>query len=151
MIWDTASSCGEILGHAKAINSVSIRPGRPVRCVTGSDDFGVNFYNGVPFKFVKSNKVHTRFVQTVKYDLKGDWFVSGGSDGKIVVYEGKEGAVVGELEGGHGGSVFGVAWDPSGAQRLCSASADMSVKIWDVATLKSVKYVVVVVNIMEML
>jgi hypothetical protein len=46
-LFDSASSCGEIAGHSKAVNSVSIKPGRPLRAVTASDDMSVNFYHGV--------------------------------------------------------------------------------------------------------
>ncbi len=45
-LWDTGSSCGEIIGHSKAVNSITMRPGRPMRAVTASDDFSVNFYHG---------------------------------------------------------------------------------------------------------
>ncbi len=45
-LFDSASSVGEITGHSKAVNSVSIKPGRPLRAVTASDDFTVNFFHG---------------------------------------------------------------------------------------------------------
>ncbi len=82
-LFDTASSAGEIGGHSKQINSVSIRSERPFRAVTASDDFTVNFYSGVPFKFVKSINDHTRFVQCVRYSPKGDHFVSAAMDQKV--------------------------------------------------------------------
>jgi len=58
--FDSASSVGEVNGHNKAINSVAIRPNRPFRAITGSDDMSVNFYHGVPYKFVKSIRDHSR-------------------------------------------------------------------------------------------
>lgn len=82
-MFDSASSVGEINGHSKIVNSVSIRPNRPFRAVTCSDDLSVNFYHGVPYKFVKSIKDHTRFVQCVKYSPNGDLFVSSGMDSKV--------------------------------------------------------------------
>ncbi|KAJ8323194.1 WD40 repeat-like protein [Batrachochytrium dendrobatidis] len=135
-LFDSASSVGEISGHAKVINSVSIRPGRPLRAATGSDDMTVNFYHGVPFKFNKSSTNHSRFVQCVRYSPNGDFFVSSGSDGKIFLYDGKTGDDVAELsaaDGAHTGGVFSVSWSPDSRQ-LMTSSADQSVKIWDVAT-----------------
>jgi WD repeat-containing protein 1 (actin-interacting protein 1) len=82
-LFDSASSVGEISGHSKIINSVSIRPGRPLRAVTGSDDMTVNYYHGVPFKFEKSITDHSRFVQCVRFSPNGDFFASASSDSKV--------------------------------------------------------------------
>lgn len=82
-LFDSGNSVGEISGHSKAINAVSLRPKRPFRAVTCSDDMTVNFYQGPPYKFVKSINDHTRFVQAVRYAPSGSHFVSAGSDGKV--------------------------------------------------------------------
>lgn len=82
--FDTGSSLGEVSGHTKPINSVSIRPCRPIRAVTASDDFSLNFYTGTPYKFAKSIKVHTRFVHCVRYSPDGSMFASAGADGKVL-------------------------------------------------------------------
>lgn len=81
--FDTLSSVGEITGHSKVINSVSIRQQRPFRAVTASDDMTVAFYNGVPFKYQKTIRDHTRFVHAVQFSPSGDFFVSAGADGKV--------------------------------------------------------------------
>ncbi|KAJ3290770.1 Structural maintenance of chromosomes protein 2 [Borealophlyctis nickersoniae] len=140
-LFDTASSVGEIGGHGKAVNSVSLRPGRPFRAVTGSDDMTVNFYHGVPFKFDRSITEHSRFVQCVRFSPSGDHFVSAGSDGKLFLYDGKTGEKVEELsraDGSHTGGIYSVCWSPDGAS-LLTASGDMSAKIWDVSARKVVK------------
>nr|KAJ3422867.1 WD repeat-containing protein 1 [Polyrhizophydium stewartii] len=126
-LFDSASSVGEISGHAKVINSVSIRPGRPLRAVTASDDMTVNFYHGVPFKFNRSITNHTRFVQCVRYSPNGDLF--------IFLYDGKTGDGVAELSaaaGSHAGGVFSASW-AADSKQLMTASADQTVKIWDAA------------------
>jgi WD40 repeat protein len=118
----------------QAINAVSIRQQRPYRAVTASDDCSIVFFTGVPFKsdkvrlFSPSNSVlisrrseeyyaddsnlgvqvirtHTRFVQDVRYSPNGDHFVSVGSDGKMFLYDGKEGSTVGEVEASRGSVV----------------------------------------------
>ncbi|KAI8923046.1 quinon protein alcohol dehydrogenase-like superfamily [Entophlyctis helioformis] len=137
-LFDTASSVGEISGHSKVINSVSIRPGRPLRAVTGSDDMTVNFYHGVPFKFNKSLTNHSRFVQCVRYSPNGDFFVSTGSDGKVFIYDGKTGDNIAELsaaQNSHSGGVYSVSWSGDSKQ-IMTASADQTVKIWDIAAQK---------------
>ena len=60
---DSGSSVGEILGHSKVINAVSIKNARPFRAITASDDTNVNYYHGVPYKFQCSLNKHSRFVR----------------------------------------------------------------------------------------
>ncbi|KAJ3064107.1 WD repeat-containing protein 1, partial [Quaeritorhiza haematococci] len=138
-LFDTASSVGEIIGHSKVINSVSIRQDRPFRAVTCSDDMTVNFYHGVPYKFNKSITDHTRFVQCVRFSPKGDHFVSAGMDGKLFLYDGKTGDKICELSdsttpsNNHTGGIFSISWNASGTH-LISASADTTVKLWDIST-----------------
>ncbi|KAJ3309639.1 hypothetical protein HDV04_005889 [Boothiomyces sp. JEL0838] len=140
-LFDSASSVGEISGHAKAINSVSIKPNRPLRAVTGSDDFTVNYYHGVPFKFNKSIKDHSRFVQCVRFSPNGEQFVSAASDSKLFLYDGKTGDKIAELSAAadaHKGTIFSVSWSGDSTQVL-SGSGDMTAKIWDIAAQKVVQ------------
>lgn len=81
--FDTLSSVGEITGHSKIVNSVSIRQQRPFRAVTASDDMTVVFYHGVPFKYNKTIRDHSRFIHAVEFSPSGDHFVSVGADGKV--------------------------------------------------------------------
>ncbi|ORZ01469.1 WD40-repeat-containing domain protein [Syncephalastrum racemosum] len=132
--FDTLSSTGEITGHSKVINSVSIRKQRPFRAVTASDDMTVAFYHGVPFKYNKTIRDHSRFVHAVEFSPNGDYFVSAGADAKLFLYDGKTGDKIDEFssENGHKGSIFSVAWSPDSKQLLTS-SADCTAKIWDVS------------------
>ncbi|KAG2236851.1 hypothetical protein INT48_002664 [Thamnidium elegans] len=132
--FDTLSSVGEITGHSKVINSVSIRQQRPFKAVTASDDMTVAFFTGVPFKYVKTIRDHTRFVHSVQFSPNGDFFASAGADGKIFLYDGKTGDKIDELstaENTHTAGVFSIAWSPDSTQ-LLSSSADYTAKIWDV-------------------
>ncbi|KAI9301642.1 hypothetical protein BJ944DRAFT_168717, partial [Cunninghamella echinulata] len=132
-LFDTLSSVGEITGHSKVINSVSIRQQRPFRAVTASDDMTVSFFHGVPFKYNKTIRDHTRFIHAVEFSPNGDFFVSVGADGKIFLYDGKTGDKVEELnvDDGHNGGIFSVSWSPDSTQILTS-SADCTAKVWDI-------------------
>jgi WD40 repeat protein len=132
--FDTLSSVGEIAGHSKVINSVSIRQQRPFKAATASDDMTVAFFTGVPFKYVKTIRDHTRFVHAVQFSPNGELFATTGADGKIFLYDGKTGDKVDELttaENSHAAGVFSLAWSPDSTQ-LLSSSADYTAKIWDV-------------------
>ncbi|KAG9322246.1 hypothetical protein KVV02_003162 [Mortierella alpina] len=133
---DTGSSCGEIMGHSKVINTVAIRHTRPFRAVTGADDNSLVFSNGVPFVFNKTIHDHTRFVQEVKFSHNGDMFASVGSDGKIFLYDGKTGDKLREISAadhGHSGGIFALSWSADD-KRILTSSADQTSKIWDVET-----------------
>lgn len=132
--FDTLSSVGEITGHSKVINSVSIRQQRPFKAVTASDDMTVAFLTGVPFKYVKTIQDHTRFVHAVQFSPNGDFFASAGADGKLFLYDGKTGDKIEELttaENTHTAGIFSISWSPDSTQILTS-SADYTAKIWDV-------------------
>ena len=132
--WDTASNIGEILGHAKLILTGDIKKSRPYRIATGSEDFGVNFYEGTPFKSTKLHKEHTNFVTGVKFSPDNTLFVSVGFDKKINIYDGKEGSLLYTLAqdkstGNHTMAIIGVCWIDN--TTLATCSLDRSVKIWD--------------------
>ncbi|CAG8460177.1 5156_t:CDS:10 [Ambispora gerdemannii] len=131
--FDTGSSVGEISGHSKVINSVDIRQHRPFRAATASDDFTVVFYQGAPYKFAKSLKDHTGFVQGVKFSPDGEKLVSVGSDKKT----GEKIANLSEQVGDdfHKGGIYAVSWSPDN-KKIFTSSADKSAKIWDVEAQK---------------
>ncbi|GLB42129.1 putative WD domain, G-beta repeat [Lyophyllum shimeji] len=135
---ETGSSTGEISGHSKAINAVSIRHQRPFRAATAADDSTIVFHQGVPFKYDKTIKTHTKFVQDVQYAPSGDHFVSVGSDAKIFLYDGKTGDTVSEFTANpHTGSIMASSWCPDSASFVTS-SADCTVTLWDVQNQKPV-------------
>ncbi|KAI0464139.1 hypothetical protein LJB42_001742 [Komagataella kurtzmanii] len=126
---DTGNTVGEISGHSAPINAVSIRPVRPYRAVTVSDDGGLVFYQGPPFKFVKSvRNNHSNFVRDVRYSDDGNTIVSVGADKKIVLYEGKTGDLIKVVENAHDGGIFSVSWK---GDKFVTSSADSKVKLWD--------------------
>lgn len=139
-MFDTGSSVGEVIGSTKTINSVSIRTCRPFRAATASDDFTVNFYQGTPYKFVKSLKDHKRFAQCVRFSPDGKYFASCGSDGKVFLYEGESGDLVGEFkdskvgDSAHSSGILSLAWS-SDSKQLATASMDQKVKVWTVESL----------------
>ncbi|KAI0266522.1 WD40 repeat-like protein [Gloeopeniophorella convolvens] len=132
-MFDTGTSTGDISGHSKAINGVAIRHQRPFRAATAGDDNAIVFHQGVPFKYDKTIKTHTKFVQDVQYALTGNHFASVGSDGKVFLYDGKTGDTLGEFTESHKGTVYALSWSPD-SKSISTASADTTVKLWDVET-----------------
>ncbi|KAJ7468007.1 WD40-repeat-containing domain protein [Mycena latifolia] len=134
---DSGSSTGEISGHSKAINAVAIRHQRPFRAATAGDDGLIIFHQGAPYKYDKTIKTHTKFVQDVRYAPSGDHFASVGSDSKVFLYDGKTGDTVAELtDSPHKGSIMACSWSPD-SKSFATSSADCTVKLWDVETRKA--------------
>ena len=134
-MWDAGSSVGEISGHTKTLNTCDFKPTRPFRVITAGEDMSVNWFEGPPFKFKKSIKDNSRFVNCVRFSPDGAFFATGSSDKKIILYDGKTGEKVAEFPAEHKGSVYSLAWSPD-SKTLLSASADKSVIFWDVAERK---------------
>ena len=135
-LWDSGSSVGEIQGHSKSINTVDYKPTRPYRLVTGGDDFALSILHGPPFKFNTNMRVHSRFVNSVRFAPNGDHFFSAAQDGKMFLWDGKSGDQVAEFTDGkdaHSGGIYAACWNGD-STRILTASGDKSCKIWDVET-----------------
>lgn len=138
---DTGTSNGDITGQSRPVNSCDFRPARPFRIITGSEDNSVAFYEGPPFKFKGTKTDNERYVQSVRYSPDGNFWASGGFDGKIFLYEGKESEKICEIQetGGknaHGGGIYAVAWSGN-SRSLLSCSGDKTCKIWDIEVKKA--------------
>jgi len=135
-MFDTGSSTGEIIGHSKVINAVSIRHQRPFRAATAGDDNLIIFHQGAPYRYDKTIKTHTKFALDVRYAPSGDHFASVGSDGKVFLYDGKVGDSLGEFSESHTGTAYALSWSPD-SNAISTCSADTTVKLWDIETRKA--------------
>ncbi|CZR60471.1 related to stress protein p66 [Phialocephala subalpina] len=137
---DSGNSVGEISGHSKLINSISIRQQRPLRAATGADDQSMVFLHGAPFKFNdKVAGLHKGYVSGVAFSPDGSQLVTVGADRRIQLYDGKTGEPTKQIgEGEHKGTIFGVSWAQD-SKRFVTCSADQTVKLWDVEAGKAVQ------------
>ncbi len=73
----------------------------------------------------------------MRYSPDGKVWASGGFDGKMFLYEGKDNELIGEFKDGdnnaHSGGVYGLSFSPKG-DKVLSASGDKTCKIFDVET-----------------
>lgn len=132
ILLDTGSSLGDISGVSKPLNACDLRRDRPFRLAVGGEEFHVSFYEGPPFKFKKSSKQHTNFVTCLRYNKSGEHFVSGSSDRKIYLYEGKDCGELKEVQSAnpHTRTVTGVTWLDD--KTFVTSSNDTTVKVWNV-------------------
>ncbi|GAB4840374.1 Actin-interacting protein 1-2 [Ancistrocladus abbreviatus] len=132
-MWDSGSTVGDFDGHSRRVLSCAFKSTRPFRIATCGEDFLVNFYEGPPFKFKLSQRVHSNFVNCVRFSPDGSKFITVSSDKRGIIYDGKTGEKIGELslEDGHQGSIYAVSWSPDSKQVL-TVSADKSAKVWEI-------------------
>ncbi len=133
-MWDTGSNLAEIVPHTKKAITGDLKPTRPFRMVVGSEDFGMSFYSGPPFKYTCGLKEHSNFVNCVRFAPDGSRFVSVSADKTGVVYNGETGAVVGKLDpaGMHSGGVYHCSWSPDSKQ-VVTSGGDKAIKVWDLS------------------
>ncbi len=79
-----------------------------MECARYAEDNNILFHQGPPFKFEKTISVHTKFVNSVRYNKDGSLFASVGSDQKVFIFDGKTGDKVREIEqkDGHTGTIY---------------------------------------------
>jgi len=131
--WDTGSSLGEVVPHTKKNITCDLKAARPLRAVLGGEDFQLSFYEGgPPYKYARTLKEHSNFVNCVRYAPDGSRFLSVSSDKAGVVYSGETAAAQGRLDaaGGHAGGVYSAAWAPD-SSRAATAGGDKTVRLWD--------------------
>jgi WD40 repeat protein len=131
-MWDSGSSVGEITGQSKTILTCDFKPTRPYRIITGGEDFTACWFEGPPFKFKKSLTDHSRFVTCTRFSPNGEKVATVGLDKKGIIWDGKTGDKLVELNG-HTLGVYSVSWSPD-SQQLITASADKTVRLWDAAS-----------------
>jgi len=135
-MWDTGSSVGEIAGHSKKILSCDFKPVKPFQIATASEDFQVTLLDGPPFKFSKTLKDHTKFVNCVRYSPDGTKYCTVGSDMLGFIYDCASNSKIGELKG-HKGTLYACSWS-SDSSKLVTASADKTVIVWDANTFANI-------------
>eukprot|EP00741_Cyanophora_paradoxa_P011326 tig00020554_g10939.t1 len=129
--WDSGNSVGDIAGHTKKVLSCDMRPARPMRLATGSEDATCGWAEGPPFKYKTSMKEHNRAVNCIRFSPDGARAASIGEK-KIVVYDGESGAKVAAWEA-HSGTGMTLSWSPDGRQIL-SCGLDKTARVFDVQT-----------------
>lgn len=131
---DTGTSVGDLIGIGKACNSISFKEQRPFKIVVGCEDKSASFFEGPPFKFKLSLTEHTNFVNVVRFSPDGSIFITGGADGKALIYDGKTAESIGNLgDPAHKGGIYSLCFSPEGSQVL-TVSGDKTAKIWNVAS-----------------
>lgn len=91
------------------------------------------WFEGPPFKFKKSSKMHSNSIYALRFSPNGDFLVTVSADKRIFLYDGKSGDLVREIasDQGHGRSITGLAWIDE--THFITSGNDTTLKLWNVA------------------
>ncbi|KAJ2661887.1 WD40 repeat-like protein [Coemansia sp. RSA 1200] len=134
--YDSGNSVGSVSGHSRPINACAMRQRRPFRAITCSDDQTSVFHHGAPYKFATLMTDHKGFVQDARFAPSDEYFVTVGSDSRIMLYDGKTGELVRQVAAAspadaHTGTIFAVSWSPD-SRLIMTSSGDHTCRFWDI-------------------
>lgn len=132
-VWDAASGMEKMTftGHTAGVRGVSFSPDSK-RLASASDDRTVKVWDITTSKEVLTSSGHTGPAVSVSFSPDGKHLASAGGyrDGTIKLWDATNGREARTLIG-HSSGVTSVAFDVYG-KRLVSASADNTLRVWDV-------------------
>ena len=84
---DSGNLVGEISGFSKPCSSCDFKKIKPFDLALASEDFNVGFFSGPPYKFKHSQKLHSSFINCVRYDPTGNFLLSASSDNSLGIFD----------------------------------------------------------------
>ncbi|KAG8723843.1 hypothetical protein FRC09_001545 [Ceratobasidium sp. 395] len=131
-IWSrrTGQVVVSLAGHTREVHSVAYSPDGAY-IVSGSEDRTVRIWSvySSQVRLVHEPSGYAREVFSVAFCPDGAYVASGG--GTLCIWNARTGDLVGELLGGHWGSVISLQYSPSGSHLASGSSEDGTVCIWD--------------------
>ncbi|KAF9361056.1 protein with putative role during mitosis [Mortierella sp. AD094] len=129
-----------LTGHRSPITRVTFHPVFSL-IASASEDTTIRISDYETGEYERSLKGHTKAVQDLAFDTKGNFLVSCSNDLSIKVWDLQQDYKCVKTLFGHDHSVSSVAFMPSG-DTIASASRDKTIKIWELATGYCVKTIV---------
>ena len=134
-IWETGSQVGEISGISKILQSCDFRPQKPADLAVAGEEFNVAFYAGPPYKLINIHKLHTSFVNCVKYDPTGSFLLSASSDKSLGIYQKEKNNEPSIFnKNAHNGGITHIEFfqTEDKQQYFVTSSLDKTCKIWNI-------------------
>lgn len=132
----SVTRCSDSLeGHTDSVLCVAFSPNGAM-LASGSGDSTVRLWDLNTAMPLKTFEGHEGWVLHVSWSPDGGRLVSGGMDKALRSWDIASGKLAGPILRGHTRYITAVSWQPfhrnSECSRLCSASKDCTVKIWDI-------------------
>lgn len=98
----------------------------------GGENNEISVFDGTPFKFNKTIRAHTGFVNKIAYRPDGIFFVSVSADKSIAIYDSETLEVVRKIEKAHNKGIIDAIWINDA--QIATSSSDNDVKYWNIDT-----------------
>jgi WD40 repeat protein/serine/threonine protein kinase len=118
--------------HRAPVIAVAVSPDGE-RLVSASEDQTLRLWQAATGRAIAVARGHTGTIRTVAFSPDDRVFASGGDDQSVRLWDAHTGTVIGVCSG-HTGSVWALAFSRDGKRLASAATADVSCRIWDVAS-----------------
>jgi WD40 repeat protein len=101
-----------------------------LKLLAGGENNEISVFEGAPFKFNKTLRAHTGFVNKVAFRPDGLFFVSVSADKSIAIYDTETLEVVRKIEKAHNKGIIDVVWVNDST--IATSSSDNDIKYWNI-------------------
>jgi len=119
----------EMSAHGGRALGVTMKPKRPMKVFSVSEDNTMNSFQGPPFSLIKNEKIHGNFINGIRACPVNNLMVTVSSDKSFHILNSDSGEIIKTIKDAHTGSIYSVCWFEDGA-RFATCSADKTVKVW---------------------
>lgn len=134
ILTESGTKQGDIFGPTKRVISIDMKQTGPktLKLLVGGENNEISVFDGAPFKFNKTLREHTGFVNKIAFRPDGIFFVSVSADKIIVIYDTETLEVTRKIDKAHTKGIIDVVWINDNT--IATSSSDNVVKYWNVDT-----------------
>lgn len=131
---ESGTKQGDIFGPSKRVITIDLKQTGPKtqKLLVGGEGNEICVFDGVPFKFTKTLRDQTGFVNKVSFRPDGLFFVSVSADKSVVIYDTQTLEVVRKIDKAHNKGIIDVVW--LNDSTIATSSSDNDVKYWSIET-----------------
>lgn len=105
--------------------------------MVGSEGNEISVFDGAPFKFIKTLREHTGFVNKIAFRPDGIFFASISADKSLVIYDTETLEVTRKVDKAHTKGIIDLVW--LNDSTIATSSSDNVVKYWNVDSGSEIK------------
>lgn len=136
-IFEQGEEVAELGAHAGPVTSIALHPSKALLASAGTDKRFM-YHDLSTFKTV--SQVYTEAAISVcAFHVDGFLFITGGHDGKMRIYDVKQGTSIATLDGT--GPIRSIAFSENGTWFAVAEKGSSSVSVWDLRKQKAIKVI----------